>query len=90
MSWSFISVNAVLLHIMGIERFSSASAFLLILQLTSRWAWVRVLLVCVWVCAVCLCVWGGVSCCVCGALFLCEGGRGRCVWVCVGCVWTVE
>ncbi|KAG2453264.1 hypothetical protein HYH02_002587 [Chlamydomonas schloesseri] len=35
MSWSFISVNAVLLHLMGIERFSSASAFLLILQLTS-------------------------------------------------------
>ncbi|KAG2428343.1 hypothetical protein HXX76_010489 [Chlamydomonas incerta] len=35
MSWSFLSVNAVLLHLMGIERFSSASAFLLILQLTS-------------------------------------------------------
>ncbi|EFJ40513.1 hypothetical protein VOLCADRAFT_99691 [Volvox carteri f. nagariensis] len=35
MSWSFVSINAVLLHVMGIERFSSISALLLILQLTS-------------------------------------------------------
>ncbi|GIL86446.1 hypothetical protein Vretifemale_14758 [Volvox reticuliferus] len=35
MSWSFIAINAVLLHVIGIERFSSVTAFLLILQLTS-------------------------------------------------------
>ncbi|GIL64456.1 hypothetical protein Vafri_18362 [Volvox africanus] len=35
MSWSFIYINAVLLHFIGIERFSSVTAFLLILQLTS-------------------------------------------------------
>ncbi|GFR50114.1 hypothetical protein Agub_g12263, partial [Astrephomene gubernaculifera] len=35
MSWSFLSVNAVLLHALGPDRFSSASAALLIAQLTS-------------------------------------------------------
>ncbi|GLC72996.1 hypothetical protein PLESTF_001317800 [Pleodorina starrii] len=35
MSWSFIYINAVLLHVIGIERFSSMTALLLILQLTS-------------------------------------------------------
>lgn len=35
LSWAFVSINAVLLHALGIERFSSMSALLLILQLTS-------------------------------------------------------
>ncbi|KAG2487263.1 hypothetical protein HYH03_014104 [Edaphochlamys debaryana] len=35
MSWSFIAINAVLLHFLGVERFSSISALILILQLTS-------------------------------------------------------
>ncbi|KXZ44485.1 hypothetical protein GPECTOR_67g325 [Gonium pectorale] len=35
LSWSFIAVNGVLLHAMGPDRFSSASALLLIVQLTS-------------------------------------------------------
>ena len=35
MSWSFLSINAALLHGLGLERFSGASALLIILQLTS-------------------------------------------------------
>ncbi|KAG2487264.1 hypothetical protein HYH03_014105 [Edaphochlamys debaryana] len=35
MSWSFIAINALLLHFLGVERFSSISALILILQLTS-------------------------------------------------------
>lgn len=35
MSWSFISINGLLLHVLGFERFSPVTALLTVLQLTS-------------------------------------------------------